>query len=162
MRVTAQAAATHDRRALLSTLWIFVMLNYLYADVYTVFFNPVLRPDAWKQFLAGSAGGIPLTEGFVLITAVLMETAIAMVLLSRVLSYGPNRWTNIISGAFHTLFVAWSLAGDPPTTFYAFFAAIEIVCTSFVVWYAWRWRNPLASSSDLPFVQAESAANKLP
>ncbi len=155
---TAQTAAIHDRRVVLSTLWIFAMLNYLYADVYTLFFNPVLRPEAWKQFLAGGAEGITITEGFVLVTAVLMETAMAMVLLSRVLPYGPNRWANIISGGFHTLFVAWSLTGEPPTIFYAFFAAIEIPCTLFIVWYAWRWRGSNVSSSDLPSVQAESAA----
>ena len=162
MNATARTAAIPDRRTLLSTLWIFVMFNYLYADVYTLFFNPALRPEAWKQFLAGSAGGIPITEGFVLVTAVLMETAIVMVLLSRVLSYGPNRWANIIMGVFHSLFVAWALVGDPPTLFYAFFSAIEIACTSFVVWYAWRWRNPRAISSDLPPVRAESATHGLP
>ncbi len=42
-----------------------------------------------------------------------METAIAMVILSRVLKYRANRWVNIVSGAFHTLFVFWSLIGDP-------------------------------------------------
>jgi hypothetical protein len=163
MKTTTQTPAPHDRRVVLSALWIFAMLNYLYADVYTLYFNPVLRPEAWRQFLAGDAGGVALTEGFVLVTAVLMETAIAMVLLSRVLSYGPNRWANIGSGAFHTLFVAWSLTGQPPTMFYAFFATIEIACTLFIVWYAWRWRSPEASLSDLPSAQAEpvtSAASR--
>src|SRR5512142_2068925 len=100
MITTTRTAPIHDRRIVLSTLWIFAMFNYLYADVYTLFFNPVLRPEAWKELLAGGTGGIHITEGFVLITAVLMETAIAMVLLSRVLSYGPNRWANIVAGAF--------------------------------------------------------------
>ena len=77
-----------------------------------------------------------------MVTAVLMETAIAMVLLSRVLRYRANRWLNIISGLFHTLFVAWSLIGETSTIFYYFFAAIEIACTLFIVWYAWKWRNP--------------------
>ncbi len=160
MNTTAQTAAIRDRRVVLSTLWIFAMLNYLYADVYTSFFNPVLRPEAWKQFLAGDAGGTPITEGFVLVTAVLMETAMAMVLLSRVLSYGPNRWANIISGAFHTLFVAWSLTGQSPTLFYAFFATVETACTLFIVWYAWKWRSPKASSSDLLSAQAVSATRE--
>ena len=160
MKTTTQTAAIHDRRVVLSTLWIFAMFNYLYADVYTLFFNPALRPEEWKQFLAGYAGGIPITEGFVLVTAVLMETAMAMVLLSRVLSYGPNRWANIISGVFHTVFVAWSLTGQSPTLFYAFFATIEIACTLFIVRYAWRWRSPKASSSDLPSVQAKSATHE--
>ena len=70
-----------DRKVLLSTLWTFAMFNYIYADVYTLFFNPVLQKEMWQKFLEGSAGSIPLTQGFVLITAVLMETAIAMVIL---------------------------------------------------------------------------------
>ena len=43
-----------------------------------------------------------MTAGAVLGFAVLMETAIAMVLLSRVLKYGANRWANIIVGIIHT------------------------------------------------------------
>jgi hypothetical protein len=119
-----------DRKIVLSTLWIFAMLNYLYADVFTLFFQPGAQDTAFA-----------LPAGAVLMFAVLMETAIAMVLLSRVLKYRANRWANIIAGAFHTLFVAWSLIGSTPTIFYAFFAAIEIACTLFIVWYAWRWRN---------------------
>ncbi len=160
MNSTGQTAAIHDRRAVLSALWIFAMFNYLYADVYTLFFNPALRPEAWKQFLAGYAGGIPITEGFVLVTAVLMETAMAMVLLSQVLRYAPNRWANVVAGAFHTVFVAWSLAGESPTLFYAFFATIEIACTSFVVWYAWTWRSARVTSSDVPSFHAVSATRE--
>lgn len=129
-----------DRKVLLSTLWIFAMFNYLYADVYTLFFNPVLQKELWQKFAEGFAGSIPITQGFVLITAVLMETAIAMVILSRVLKYGANRWVNIIFGAFHTLFVFWSLIGDPVSLFYIFFAVIEIACTLLIVWLAIRWK----------------------
>jgi hypothetical protein len=35
-----------------------------------------------------------------------------------------------------TLFVA------VPTTYYAFFTAIEIACTAIIVGYAWKWRSP--------------------
>jgi hypothetical protein len=136
-----------DRKVLLSTLWIFAMLNYIYADVYTLFFNPVLQKEMWQKFLEGTAGSIPLTHGFVLITAVLMETAIAMVILSRVLKHGANRWVNIGSGAFHTLFVAWSLIGDPVTPFYIFFAVIEMACTLLIVWLAIRWKPAKESAA---------------
>jgi hypothetical protein len=129
-----------DRKVLLSTLWIFSMFNYIYADVYALFFNPVLQKELWQKFAEGFAGNIPITQGFVLLTAVLMETAIAMVILSRVLKYGANRWTNIIFGAFHTLFVFWSLIGDPVSSFYVFFAVIEMACTLLIVWLAIRWK----------------------
>ncbi len=35
-----------DRRPVLSTLWIFLVLNYLFADVYALFFDPVLQKEA--------------------------------------------------------------------------------------------------------------------
>jgi hypothetical protein len=142
MNASNTSTGFERRRVVLSTLWIFAVLNYIYADVYTLFFNPVLKPEAWKAFLAGGAGGIQITPGFVLITAVLMETAIAMVLLSRVLPYRANRWANILSAAFHTLFVAWALIGETPTAFFLMFAAIEVVTTLFITGYAWKWPAP--------------------
>ena len=148
MNANLEATQKQDKKVVLSTLWVFVMFNYVYADVYTLFFRPVLQPESWKQFLSGSAGGIQITEGFVLITAVLMETAIAMVLLSRILNYSANRWANVFVGAFHTLFVAWSLLGETPSLYYAFFAAVEIACTLFIVWYAWQWRIHGARAKD--------------
>ena len=56
--------------------------------------------------------------------------------------YGANRWANIIAGIFHTALVAWSLTGATQPLFYLFFASTEIVCTLFITWYAWKWRNP--------------------
>jgi len=40
MNTNIKAAEMKDRKVVLSTLWIFAMLNYLYADVFTLFFNP--------------------------------------------------------------------------------------------------------------------------
>jgi hypothetical protein len=68
-----------------------------------------------------------------------METAIAMVLLSRVLPYRANRWANIIVGVLQTASVGLSLQA---TLFYVFFATLEIACTLFIVWYAWTWPQP--------------------
>jgi hypothetical protein len=142
MKTTNKITEMKDRKVILSTLWIFAMFNYVYADVYTLFFNPVLQKEVTKQLLSGYVGSIQITQGFVLVTAILMETAIAMVLLSRVLPYRANRWANIIAGVFHTAFVAWSLFVGTPSLFYAFFATIEIACTLFIVWYAWTWPHP--------------------
>jgi hypothetical protein len=32
------------------------------------------------------------------------------------------------------------MGGTRPTLYYLFFAAIEIACTSLIVWYAWHWK----------------------
>ncbi len=147
MSSNVQTGEPDNRKVVLSTLWIFAMFNYLYADVYGLYFNPVLQKELTQELLAGYVGSIQITQGFVLVTAILMETAIAMVLLARLFPYGANRWANILAGALHTAFVFWSLlGGSAPTLFYAFFATIEMACTLFIVWYAWTWRNPKPSS----------------
>src|SRR5512135_184938 len=103
MNTSNKSTGFERRRVVLSTLWIFAVLNYIYADIYSLSFNPVLQPDVAKRFAEGYAGGIQITQGFVLVTAILMESAIAMVLLSRVLPYRANRWANILAGGLHTL-----------------------------------------------------------
>jgi hypothetical protein len=131
-----------DRKGILSLLWIFVLLNYIYADIFTLTFGPVLQPGVT----------VDITEASALAFAVLMETAIAMVLLSRVLRYSANRWANIVVAIIHTVLVAWSLTMATPTLFYAFFATIEIACTLFIIWYAWTWR-PSASTHSVGEVE---------
>lgn len=121
---------TGDRRSILSGLWLFVMLNYIYADILMIIINPATYAKA-----AGRMSG-PI----VLIFAALMEIPIAMVLLSRILPYRVNRWANILAGIESTIFVAFTLIGHPPV-YYVFFASIEIACTVFIVWYAWSWRE---------------------
>ena len=128
-----------DRKVLLSTLWIFAMFNYLYADVMTLMDSSVL-----KELMTGYAGGIQITQGFLLGAAVLMETAIVMVLLSRILKYRANRLANIIAGIIHTAAVSLSMFVGTPTLYYIFFGTIEVACTLLIVWLAWRWRNPEA------------------
>jgi hypothetical protein len=130
MDTNKMTSVLKDRKVILSTLWIFAMFNYIYADVFSVFFDPTAQQEALTF------------AGFALVFAVLMETAIAMVLLSRVLNYAANRWANIIVAVLHTASVAWSLFGDTPKPFYVLFATVEIACTLFIIWYAWTWRNP--------------------
>jgi hypothetical protein len=117
-----------DKKVILSTLWIFALLNYIYADIFSLFFNTEAQSGT-------------MTQGAIFAFAFLMETAIAMVLLSRILKYGVNRWANIVAGVIHTALVGWTLFAENPS-FYIFFASIEIACTLFIIWYAWRWHNP--------------------
>ena len=120
---------TGDRRMMLFTLWIFVTLNYVYADVVTLF----------DKSVPTSVTGLSQTT--LLGAAILVETAIAMVLLSRVLKYRANRWANIIVGAINTVAVLASLLVATPALYYLFFATIEVGTTLTIIWYAWTWRN---------------------
>jgi hypothetical protein len=143
MKTANKISELKERNIILSTLWIFALFNYVYADILTLYFNSSLQKDAMKQFLSGYVGSVQITQGFVLVGAVLLETAIAMVLLSRVLTYRANRWANIIVALLHTAAVAQSLTGPLYwNLFYIFFATIEIACTLFIIWYAWTWPRP--------------------
>jgi hypothetical protein len=136
MNTNKKAAETKDRKAILSTLWIFVMFNYLYADLAMMIFNP----GAYQAIAAR------MSQWVVLGAAALMEILIAMILLSRILKYRANRWANIFAGIVGTVFVAVTLSPRAPA-FYIFLSAIEIACTLFIVWYAWTWPNPEAQNS---------------
>jgi len=123
-----------DRRVILSTLWIFVTLNYLYCDVLGLMDSEILN-----QFLTGKVEGLEITKNFLLGGAILMEIPIAMVLLSRILKLKVNRWANIIAALIKTVAMIMSLFVGSPTGYYTFFAVIEISTTLFIVWYAWTW-----------------------
>lgn len=138
MNTNKKTARMKDRRVLLSTLWIFVMFNYLYADLVMMIVNPAIYERAATK----------MTGGVVLGFAALMEILIAMVLLSRILTYKANRWANIIGGIVGTAFVAVTLNARTPA-FYLFFSSIEILSTLFIVWYAWTWRDPNNESPSL-------------
>src|SRR5277367_3114780 len=81
-----------DTKERLSLLWIFALLNYLYADVLALF------------AFVGSPNSAPhLRQWALLGSAVLMEIPIAMILACRLLPLGTNRPANIIAGGVMTL-----------------------------------------------------------
>jgi Family of unknown function (DUF6326) len=150
---TTKKTTGMDKKVMLSTLWLFATLNYLYCDVVTVM-DPVKH------------GSIQLTQGFLLGAAILVEIPIAMVLLSRILKYRASRWANIIAGTIMTAVQILTLFVAVPTLYYVFFSAIEITCTALIVWYAWRWPNTegnytgvQAMDSGTPAKTAASAAS---
>ncbi len=121
----------HDVRVRLSTLWVFMLFNYLYCDVMTAF-DPLVTDELGRDAL--------------LAASFLMEIPIAMVLLSRVLPFRPNRWANVIAGTFLVVVqVGTQFVGDGPASYYVFFSAIEISGLLFIVWTAWRWATPTAA-----------------
>jgi uncharacterized membrane protein len=82
-----------------------------------------------------------MNENFLFAAAILMEIPIAMVLLSRVLKYKANKWTNIIAGIIMTVLQTATLFAGSPTKYYLFCSVIEIATTLFIVWLALKWKN---------------------
>jgi hypothetical protein len=130
MNTTRTTTSRMAPTMVLSTLWIFAALNYLYGDVFTLFFMRGAQETTFAMPIAA-----------VTAFAVLMEIALAMVLLSRVLPHGVNRWANIVAGLIHTALAAWSMTGSTPAPYTVMFLGLAIACTLFIIWYAWTWRN---------------------
>ena len=135
----------HDIRERLSLFWIFTLLNYLYADVLFLF------------AVVGSLSKAPQLPPWALLgSAVLMEIPIAMIVACRLLPFRANRLANIIAGGILTLvnaFLTFVLPltngdyRDPTFPAYVFFATIETVCTSVIIWQAWTWSEVEAAVS---------------
>ena len=134
-----------DVKERLSFLWIFALLNYLYADVIAL----------WALLGAPAADTPHLGQAALAGSAILMEIPIAMILFSRLLPLRVNRLANIITGVLVTV-VNGSLTfippliglGSPPALpEYLFFATVESICTVAIVWQAWKWPEARAAAS---------------
>lgn len=119
-------------KTLLSSLWIVVMINMLKADILSLYI-----PGALDE-LVSFAGDTPIPQ-LMLGGAVIMEIAIVMIVLSHVLAYRVNRWTNIIVAV---LMIAFVVGGGSTYPHYIFIAAVEVVCLLLIIWIAWRWSKP--------------------
>lgn len=133
-----------DTRQKLSLLWIFVTLNYLYCDL-----MGLMDVNLLQQYLTGTVEGMDITENFLLGAAILMEIPIAMVLLSRLLPHRASRWGNVAAGSIKTLAMVGTLFMGPPTSYYLFFATIEIATTAYIVWLAVRWKRETNGGMEL-------------
>ena len=123
-------------KVLLSTLWIFAILNYLYADILGFY-----EPGLLQQIMTGSVDGMQFTPLFLLAGAILMETAIVMVLLSRILKHKINKIANIVAGFIHTLAVSSSMLVGTVSLYYVFFGIIEVTTTIAIIIIAWKWKQ---------------------
>ncbi len=86
-----------DTRIVLAGIWVALMLTYLLGDVLRIFSG---------DFKAGEMAGKPFnpTQGMWLGISILMVIPILMVVLSLMLPYSVNRWTNIVVAVFFFIF----------------------------------------------------------
>ena len=119
----------------LSTLWIFFILYVFFRDL-----HEFVEPGFLEQAMTGTFNGIEITEQLLLFGGFVAEVSIAMVLFSRLLPYGANRWANIIAAAITLSFEINNGTTDLDDTFHM---VMEMAALSFIVWSAWRWRNPV-------------------
>ncbi|WP_336070142.1 DUF6326 family protein [Mesoflavibacter sp. CH_XMU1404-2] len=122
-------------KPLLSTLWIFLTVNYLFCDVFSLYYSETLN-----QLIAGKKGAIEFTQEFLLVFAIIMEMPLLMILFSRVLNYKPNRLSNIMASIFMIIIQVGSLIEGNNTLHYLFFSLVEIITLSIILWFSMKWK----------------------
>lgn len=119
-----------DIRFKLSLMWIFVLLNMVYADILSLM-------DSTSPIRSVMAGA-PLPSGGLLAGAIVMESALIMLFLSHVLKRNAARLVTIIVAVFNTVCVVTGGHG----LYYVFFASIEVASLLLIIWFAWKWPKP--------------------
>ncbi len=121
-------------QVVLSTTWIFVLVNMIYADILGTLKSGYLEN---LESLSST-----LSEETVLAFALFMEVPIVMILLSRILNRKANRIVNMIGAVLSILWVVVPATitslGTTPLS-YVFFASVETAAMSFIIWYAFNW-----------------------
>ncbi len=133
MNINTPPAKKFDMKALLSTLWIVVMINMAYADILSLHI-----PGAFDEVAKTSASTGTTIPQLMLSGAIMTEISITMILLSRVLKHGINRWVNIVVSIITTAYI-WG--GMAPYPHYIFIATVETICLLLIIGVAWVYRK---------------------
>lgn len=111
----------------LSTLWIVVMFNMVFADI--LGFQMTL--------MSGNlAPEVVVPDWGMLLFAIILQIPILMIFLSRKLKRNANRWANTVAAVLTTAFV---VLGGSANIVYVFFAGMEILFMALIVYSAWTW-----------------------
>lgn len=116
-----------NRSVVLSTAWIFVMFNMIYADIVSM-----LTPGHFEQMaqLSEVLNG-PALVGI----SAMLEIPIAMVFLSLILGPKANRWAHTVAVPITALFV---IGGGSLKPHYIFFASMEVLAMLYALWLVWQ------------------------
>jgi hypothetical protein len=117
-----------DLTVKLSTLWIVVTLNMIFADIFSIM----------VELINKNTLEIPMeVQTAMAIAAVMTNIPILMMYFSRVLQPKINRWANMVAATFTIIFI---IGGGSLTPHYLIIGSIEVV-TLVIIWVnAWRWK----------------------
>jgi hypothetical protein len=132
-KMNANITKKLDTKVILSTLWIVVMINMWKADILSLFI-----PGIAEELVSTSVSTGASIPQLMLFGAIMGNLSIAMIILSRVLEYGINRWVNIVVGI---VTIAYIWGGMTTYPHYIFIATVETLCLLLVIGFAWKWRN---------------------
>ena len=120
---------TIDTRVKLSTLWIVVMVNMIFADIFSIMI---------ELYQKGTLGEMPFDAKMLMtIAAIVTNIPILMIYFARTLPYKSNRLLNIIAGIFTIIYV---VGGGMLLPHYIIIASIEVAVLVIIIVKSWKWR----------------------
>ena len=115
-----------DSRALLSTLWIFILFNMILRDL-----HQFANKEFVQQLLIQD-----IEEELVLLFGVIIEIPILMVVLSRVFRPKANKWANVIAAVIFLAGLLSTLSSADMDDI--FFMIMESAAILIIILIAWK------------------------
>jgi len=125
----------------LSTLWIVIMLNLIFADILSIMVELVN-----KNTLDIIGSDVTTTMA---IAAIVTNIPILMIYFSKSLPYKANRITNIIAAIITIIYV---VGGGSLTPHYVIIAGIEVLLLLMILISALKWKNPITLPCLIPVI----------
>ena len=126
-----------DKRAKISSLWVFVFLNMIFRDL-----HEFGRAGFLEEMMTGVVNGVQITDGLMLIGGIMIAIPLLMIPLIQFLNFKANRLTNLSIGVLQIV----STIGNnmAPDLDDVFFAVIELVALLLIIRLAWNWKEHAA------------------
>ena len=118
-------------QTLISTLWIFILLNIVFRDL-----HQLGKKGFLEEISSGIVNGVVISEELLLVGGILAEIPILMVLLSRILNHKANKWANIIAGTITLVVFATAIPSSDMDDI--FHMIIEVAAILWILRIAWK------------------------
>ena len=130
-----------DTPALLSTMWIAVLLANLFRDI-----HEVLRPGFADELAHdGTYYGTRVSDGTLFWSAIVLVFLVSVVVLARILPRRSNRRVNVVAALMMAAGVLSSWPKDPDDFV---FGAFQLIGVALVVTVCTRWRDDNTSVAE--------------
>ena len=127
-------------RLKLAAVWTALMFLFVYADLLSFF-----RPGELAEISAGNMGPVDVSQGSLLIAAIVVTIPALMIVVSAAAPFPLVRRLSLGVGVLYILVSVSNLIGES-WAYYLFFGVLEIGLAGLVVAYSYRWRGGSTSA----------------
>ena len=121
-------------RMKLAALWAALMSCYIYGDYFELF-----QPGQLTKMISGHTDIGLVSQGVLLVFAILLSFPALMIFLSLILPRAVCRWVSVLLALLQILFNSFAMQGS--WYFYIYMMVVDICLCLTIIWYAVRWPN---------------------